>query len=85
VNSALDVLEVGDDRECHDDQQGPTTPFAKVDDRPRADLIRVSPCAEKRADILSQPNEEPDQHERQQQGDATVAVQWPEDDRRARV
>src|ERR1700722_16163510 len=48
-----------------------------MNDRPRAYLIGVSPYPKERTDILRQPNEKPDQHERQEERYVPIPVQWP--------
>jgi len=85
MNAVLDVFEVGDDRKGHDDQERPGAPFPDMNRRPRSDLVRISPDSEKRADILSKPNEKSDQHERQKQGHVSVAVERPENNGRSSI
>jgi len=76
----LDVLQVGDNGERHDDQQRPGTPFAEMHGGPGAHLVRVLPDAEEGADVLGEPDEEADQHERDQQRHAALAVERAEND-----
>ena len=76
----LDVLQIGDDGEGHDDQQRPGTPFTDVNAGPRTNLIGIAPNAEKRTDVFSQPDEETDEHEGQQQGHAAFPMQRNESD-----
>jgi hypothetical protein len=42
MNVFLDVLQIGDDGEDHDDKKRPGTPFSDVDCRPGAELIWVT-------------------------------------------
>ena len=77
----LDVLQVGDDRERHDDEKAPGTPFAEMNDRPRADLVGILPYAEEGADVLGEPDEEADQDKGDEQRHLPVTVIGPKHDR----
>jgi hypothetical protein len=56
-----------------------------VDHGPRADLIRIAPCAEKCGDILRDPDEETDQRERHYKRHAAFVVVWAKHHGRARI
>ena len=60
------MLEVGDDDQRDDNQQGPGTDLAGMHDLPALVLVRIGPGAEEGRDVFGDPDEEADQRECEQ-------------------
>ena len=80
-NPMLDVLQMGDDGEGHDDEKGPRAPFAEADCGPSSKLAWVAPDCEECRNIFGKPNEEADQNEREQKRHLPIPVIGPVGDR----